>query len=149
MTSRHALRARLLLWLPLVAAFAPPAAAQDPCLLTLTEARELAGSDISQAGGDGRRCTYAVPSGESRLEIEIDAIASEAARARLEELGDAARFDSRQKGRVTYWLSRGDELAGWVRRGERLASLRSAGAASAKRRRLLEHALQRVGERLR
>jgi hypothetical protein len=125
------------------------ASAQDPCLLTLTEARELGGSEITQAAGDGRRCSYVVKGGETRIAIDVGGVDSPAAQTRLEELGDASRYDSRQKGKVTYWLSRADELAGWVRRGERLAEVRSDGEASAKRRRLLEHALQRVGERLR
>jgi hypothetical protein len=126
-----------------------PARAQDPCLLTLTEARELGGSKIDQAAGDARLCNYVTASGESHLSILIDDIASPDARVRLEELGDAARFTSRQKGKVTYWVSRDDELAGWVRRGELLAEVRADGEASAKRRRNLELALQRVGERLR
>lgn len=133
--------------LPLASAV--PLLAQDPCLLTLSEARELGGGEIAQASGDARRCSYVTGAGEQRLSIEIFSIDAQEAQSRLEELGDSARYTSRQKGRVTLWVSRDDELAGWVRRGERLAAVRASGEASAKRRRALEHALFRAAERLR
>lgn len=134
--------------LTLAAAMGSPARGLDPCLLTLAEARRLAGSAVVESVADAGRCSYVTAGGGARLTLELISLASESAKGRLAELGDGSRYTSRQKGRTTIWLSRDDELDGWIRRGDVLLEVRADGEAIPRRRRALEQALVQLADRL-
>jgi len=134
--------------LMLIAAASAAVADPDACLLSIAEARELAGATIVESRADAGRCRYLTAAGGALLTVERMPLDSELAQAQLEKLGDASRFTSRQKQRTTIWMSRWDELDGWLRHGDLLLEVRAERGASPRGRRALERALVRIGERL-
>jgi hypothetical protein len=143
-------RSVLTMW-TLVAAVGVPAwsvAVEDPCILSVSEAREVGGPETVQSGSDQATCTYRTSSSEPRLSIELVASASEQGQARLRELTDQARFTSRKQGKATTWLAQ-EQLVGWVLEGETFVEVRVEGREPDRKvRRSLERALFRISEHL-
>lgn len=123
-------------------------AVEDPCILSVSEAREVGGAETVQAGSDQDTCTYRTSSSEPRLSIELVASDSEQGQARLRELADEARFTSRKQGKATTWLAQ-ERLVGWVLEGETFVEVRVEGREPDRKvRRSLERALFRISEHL-
>jgi hypothetical protein len=123
-------------------------AVPDPCLLTLTEARQLGGSDIVQAGGGALTCDYLAADAAPRLSISVlDAAAPEAQQA-LSRLADTEGYTEKKRGKMRTWIA-ADRLEGWVLAGDVLASVSATGESSSKRHRQLELAVFTLSEKLR
>ena len=133
-------------WLAGVTAVA--LASQDPCLLTLPEARELGGSDTTVAGGGGKTCNYLSADSSPRVTIALFDPQAEDGKAALALLADAEKFAEKKNGKVRTWIA-ADRLEGWVLSGEVLASVSAPGEASSKRKRKLELAVFHLTEKLR
>lgn len=146
-------RACIRAWTVAVAAVAAgvpgwPAAVADPCILSVSEAREVGGADTVQAGSDRSTCTYRSSSSEPRLSIEVVAPATQEGQQRLSQLDDDSRFTSRKQGKATTWLAK-DALVGWVLEGETLVEVRVEGREPDRKvKRSLELALFKITEKL-
>jgi hypothetical protein len=123
-------------------------AAPDPCLLTVAEARELGGTDTSQAGGSATTCPYLASDSSPRLSISVLPAGGAEGQAKLGQLADRELFTERKNGRARTWVA-ADKLEGWVLSGEVLASVSAAGEWSSKRRRRLELTVYKISEKLR
>ena len=135
-------------WSAILLCAAGALAAPDPCLLTVAEARELGGSDTSQAGGSATTCTYLAADSSPRLSISVHSASAAESQATLGQLADRERFTERKNGRARTWVA-ADKLEGWVLSGEVLASVSAAGEWSGKRRRRLELTVYKISEKLR
>lgn len=132
-----------------VALAAPAAAAvDDPCILSVSEAREVGGADTVQAGSDRDTCTYRSSSSEPRLSIELVAPTTPEGQERLRRLEDDSRFSSRKQGKATTWTAK-DDLVGWVLEGETFVEVRVEGRKPDRKvKRSLELALFKISEKL-
>jgi hypothetical protein len=136
-------------WVALTLAGALAAhAVPDPCLLTVTEARELGGTDTVQAGGRAETCTYMTSNASPRLTISVFAAEAPSSQEILAQLEDGERYTARKNGRARTWVA-ADKLEGWVQSGDVLASVSASGEANGKRRRKLELTVYRISEKLR
>jgi hypothetical protein len=124
------------------------AAIDDPCILSVSEAREVGGADTVQAGSDRETCTYRSSSSEPRLSIELVAPATPEGQERLRRLEDGAQFASRKQGKATTWTAK-DELIGWVLEGDTFVEVRVEGRKPDRKvKRSLELALFKITEKL-
>jgi hypothetical protein len=123
-------------------------AIDDPCLLSVSEAREVGGAETVQAGSDRATCVYRTASSEPRLSIELVASGEPEGQSRLRQLEDESRYTSRKQGKARTWIAK-DALVGWVQEGEMFVEIRVEGREyERKSKRSLEMALFRIADRL-